>query len=123
MYSFTCDLYSRSLHDALPIFSHPRYMNGAATNPDFQVVCQAAAQVKSAIDATIALGGDGYVFWGGRGGYMHLFNTSMRRELDHLGTLLRAARDDGRRACLTGTVMSDAKPMETAKQQHDLEAS
>lgn len=113
----------RLLWGTADLFSHPRYMNGAATNPDFQVVCHAAAQVKSAIDATIALGGEGYVFWGGREGYMHLFNTSMRRELDHLGTFLRAARDYGRSAGFTGTFMIEPKPMEPMKHQYDFDAS
>ncbi len=78
------------------LFSDPRYMNGAATNPDFRVVTHAAAQVKAAIDATIALGGSGYVFWGGREGYTSLLNTDMKRELEHLARFLAMARDYGR---------------------------
>lgn len=66
------------------LFNYPRYMNGAATNPDFHVVSHAAAQVKAAIDATIELGGENYVFWGGREGYTSLVNTNTRRELDHM---------------------------------------
>ena len=77
------------------VFSHPRYMNGAATNPDFRVVTHAAAQVKAAIDATVELAGENYVFWGGREGYFSLLNTDMKRELDHLATFLRKARDYG----------------------------
>src|SRR5699024_12561206 len=78
----------RPLHDALPILSNPRYMNGAATNPNFDVVAYAGAQVKIAMDATIALGGENYVFWGGREGYMSLLNTNMKRELDHMAMFL-----------------------------------
>ncbi|MEO0628259.1 MAG: xylose isomerase, partial [Bacteroidota bacterium] len=78
------------------LFSHPRYMNGAATNPDFAVVAHAAAQVKIAMDATIKLGGENYVFWGGREGYMSLLNTDMKRELDHLGRFLHMAKDYAR---------------------------
>ena len=79
------------------LFSHPRYMNGAATNPDFNVVAYAASQVKAAIDATIELGGENYVFWGGREGYSSLLNTDMRKELDHLAIFLQKAKDYGRK--------------------------
>ena len=78
------------------LFSHPRYMNGAGTNPDFGTLAFAGAQLKNAIDATIALGGENYVFWGGREGYMSLLNTNMKQELDHLGNFLRMARDYAR---------------------------
>ena len=78
------------------VFSHKRYMNGAATNPDFDVVARAAVQIKNAIDATIKLGGTNYVFWGGREGYTSLLNTQMQREKDHLANMLTAARDYGR---------------------------
>jgi len=105
------------------LFTHPRYMNGAATNPDFEVVCHAAAQVKAAIDATIELDGANYVFWGGREGYMHLLNTRMRRELDHLGEFLRKARDYGRKAGFDGTFLIEPKPMEPTKQQYDFDAA
>ncbi len=79
------------------LFSHPRYMNGATTNPDFHVVSYAATQIKNAIDATIALGGENYVFWGGREGYLSLLNTDMKRELDHMATFLHMAKDYGRK--------------------------
>ncbi len=79
------------------LFSHPRYMNGAVTNPDFNVVCYAAAQVKNAIDATVELGGANYVFWGGREGYLSLLNTNMKREQEHMAEFLHMARDYGRR--------------------------
>lgn len=105
------------------LFSHPRYMNGAATNPDFRVVTHAAAQVKAAIDATIALGGHGYVFWGGREGYTTLLNTDMKRELDNLGRFLSMARDYGRRHGFTGTFYIEPKPMEPTKHQYDFDAA
>ncbi len=70
------------------LFSHRRYMNGAATNPDFHVLAHAGAQVKAALDATIALDGENYVFWGGREGYMSLLNTNMKREKEHLAKFL-----------------------------------
>jgi xylose isomerase len=72
------------------LFSHPRYMNGAATNPDFAVLTHAAAQVKAALDATVALGGENYVFWGGREGYSTLLNTDTGRELEHLARFAEA---------------------------------
>ncbi len=105
------------------LFSHPRYMNGAATNPDFQVVAHAAAQVKAAIDATILLDGAGYVFWGGREGYFTLFNTQMKRELDHLGMFLSKARDYARAAGFKGTFFIEPKPMEPTKHQYDFDAA
>ncbi|HOC17560.1 MAG TPA: xylose isomerase [Vicinamibacterales bacterium] len=105
------------------LFSHPRYMNGAATNPDFRVVTHAAAQVKAAIDATIALGGQGYVFWGGREGYTTLLNTDMKRELENLGRFLSMARDYGRRQGFTGTFYIEPKPMEPTKHQYDFDAA
>lgn len=105
------------------LFTHPRYMNGAATNPDFEVVCHAAAQVKAALDATVELDGENYVFWGGREGYMHLLNTQMRRELDHLGEFLRKARDYGRKIGFKGNFLIEPKPMEPTKHQYDFDAA
>lgn len=105
------------------LFTHPRYMNGAATNPDFEVVCHAAAQVKAALDATVELGGENYVFWGGREGYMHLLNTQMRRELDHLGEFLRKARDYGRKIGFEGNFLIEPKPMEPTKHQYDFDSA
>ena len=104
------------------LFSHPRYMNGAATNPDFHVVDRAATQVKNAIDATIALGGTNYVFWGGREGYLSLLNTDMKREKDHLATFLAMARDYGRKQGFNGTFLIEPKPMEPSKHQYDFDA-
>jgi xylose isomerase len=101
------------------VFSHPRYMNGAATNPDFAAVARAGAQIKNAIDATIALGGSNYVFWGGREGYFTLLNTDMKREKDHLAQMLILARDYGRRQGFRGTFLIEPKPMEPTKHQYD----
>ncbi|OGU66303.1 MAG: xylose isomerase, partial [Stygiobacter sp. GWC2_38_9] len=103
------------------LFSHPRYMNGAATNPDFNVVAFAATQVKRALDATIALGGENYVFWGGREGYMSLLNTNMKREKDNLGRFLGMARDYARSQGFTGTFLIEPKPMEPSKHQYDFD--
>ncbi len=105
------------------LFSHPRYMNGAATNPDFRVVCHAAAQVKNAIDATIALGGSNYVFWGGREGYLSLLNTDMKREREHLARFLHLARDYGRQSGFKGNFLIEPKPMEPSKHQYDFDAA
>jgi xylose isomerase len=105
------------------LFSHPRYMNGAATNPDFNVVAYAATQVKNALDATIKLGGQNYVFWGGREGYMSLLNTNMKREKDHLATFLKMARDYGRENGFEGTFLIEPKPMEPTKHQYDFDAA
>ena len=104
------------------VFSHPRYMNGASTNPDFAVVTHAAAQVKAAIDATVALGGENYVFWGGREGYASLLNTNTKRELEHLARFLQAARDYGRSVGFKGTFLIEPKPMEPTKHQYDFDA-
>ena len=105
------------------LFSHRRYMNGAATNPDFQVLAHAGAQVKAALDATIALGGENYVFWGGREGYMSLLNTNMKRELDHLARFLHTAKDYARKQGFKGTFFIEPKPMEPTKHQYDYDAA
>ncbi|NNE71004.1 MAG: xylose isomerase [Rhodothermales bacterium] len=105
------------------LFSHPRYMNGAATNPDFAVVAHAAAQVQQALDVTIRLGGENYVFWGGREGYMSLLNTDMKRELDNLGRFLGLARDYARAQGFTGTFFIEPKPCEPSKHQYDYDAA
>ena len=104
-------------------FSNPRYMNGAATNPDFQVVARAGAQIKLALDATIELEGENYVFWGGREGYMSLLNTNMKRELDHMGRFLGMARDYARNSGFKGTFFIEPKPMEPMKHQYDFDAA
>ena len=104
-------------------FSNPRYMNGASTNPDFNVVARAGGQVKLAIDATIKLGGENYVFWGGREGYMSLLNTDMGRELDHMGQFLTMARDYARAQGFKGTFFIEPKPMEPMKHQYDFDSA
>jgi len=105
------------------LFSHPRYMNGAATNPDFAVIACAGAQLKNAIHATIELGGENYVFWGGREGYMSLHNTDMKRELEHMGMMLSMARDYGRKNGFKGTFLIEPKPMEPSKHQYDYDVA
>ncbi len=101
------------------VFGNKRYMNGASTNPDFDVVARAIVQIKTAIDATIKLGGTAYVFWGGREGYTSLLNTDQRREKEHLATMLRMARDYGRAKGFRGTFLIEPKPMEPTKHQYD----
>jgi xylose isomerase len=103
------------------VFSHARYMNGASTNPDFSTAARAMVQIKNAIDATIALGGKAYVFWGGREGYMSLLNTNMKREKQHLGTMLQMARDYGRAKGFKGVFLIEPKPMEPMKHQYDVD--
>ena len=103
------------------VFGHKRYMNGAATNPDFDVVARAVVQIKNAIDATIELGGTNYVFWGGREGYMSLLNTDQKREKDHLAMMLTLARDYARSKGFTGTFLIEPKPMEPTKHQYDVD--
>ncbi|MBF4486085.1 MULTISPECIES: xylose isomerase [unclassified Flavobacterium] len=105
------------------LFSNPRYMNGAATNPNFDVLAYAGAQAKIAIDATIALGGENYVFWGGREGYMSLLNTDMKRELDHLGRFLNTCKDYARKEGFKGNFLIEPKPMEPTKHQYDYDAA
>jgi xylose isomerase len=105
------------------LFSNPRYMNGASTNPDFNVLTHAATQVKNAIDATVELGGENYVFWGGREGYMSLLNTDMKREIDHLGIFLNKAKEYGRKNGFSGTFLIEPKPMEPMKHQYDFDAA
>lgn len=105
------------------LFSHRRYMNGAATNPDFLVLSHAAAQVKSALDATIALGGENYVFWGGREGYMSLLNTNMKREQEHLAAFLHASKDYARKQGFKGNFFIEPKPCEPTKHQYDYDAA
>ena len=104
-------------------FSNPRYMNGASTNPDFNVVARAGGQVKLALDATIKLGGENYVFWGGREGYMSLLNTDMGRELDHMAQFLTMARDYARAQGFKGTFFIEPKPMEPMKHQYDFDSA
>ncbi len=104
-------------------FSNPRYMNGAASNPDFNVVAHAGAQVKIALDATIALNGENYVFWGGREGYMSLLNTNMKLEQENIGRFLNMAKDYARNQGFKGTFFIEPKPMEPTKHQYDFDAA
>lgn len=104
------------------VFSSPRYMNGASTNPNFEVVAHAGAQVMAALDATVALGGENYVFWGGREGYDCLFNTNMKREKEHLAQFLTMARDYGRSIGFKGVYLIEPKPMEPTKHQYDFDS-
>lgn len=105
------------------LFSNRRYMNGAATNPDFHVLSHAGAQVKAALDATIALGGENYVFWGGREGYMSLLNTNMKREQEHLARFLHTAKEYARRQGFKGTFFIEPKPCEPSKHQYDYDCA
>jgi xylose isomerase len=105
------------------VFSNPRYMNGASTNPDFAVVAYAGTQVKNSLDATIALGGENYVFWGGREGYMTLLNTNMKREQEHLARFLGMARDYARKQGFKGTFFIEPKPCEPTKHQYDYDSA
>ena len=111
----------KNLWGTANVFSNGRYMNGAATNPDFDVVARAAVQIKNAIDATIELGGSNYVFWGGREGYMSLLNTDQKREKEHLAMMLKMARDYARSKGFTGTFLIEPKPMEPSKHQYDVD--
>ncbi|MGF2411813.1 xylose isomerase [Ferruginibacter sp.] len=104
------------------LFSNPRYMNGAATNPDFHVLAHGGAQVKAALDATISLKGENYVFWGGREGYMSLLNTNMQKEKEHLAKFLHTAKDYARRNGFTGTFFIEPKPCEPSKHQYDYDS-
>ena len=105
------------------LFSHPRYMNGAATNPDFNVVAFAAGQVKQALDATIKLNGQNYVFWGGREGYMSLLNTDMKRELEHMARFLHLAKEYARSQGFKGAFFIEPKPCEPSKHQYDYDSA
>jgi len=105
------------------VFSNPRYMNGAATNPDFATVAYAGLQIKNALDATITLGGENYVFWGGREGYMSLLNTNMKKEIEHLGRFLGMARDYARNQGFKGTFFIEPKPCEPTKHQYDFDCA
>ena len=104
------------------VFSNARYMNGASTNPNFDAAARAMLQIKNSIDATIELGGKAYVFWGGREGYMSLLNTNMKREKQHMGTMLKMARDYGRAKGFKGVFLIEPKPMEPMKHQYDVDA-
>ncbi len=112
----------KNLWGTANVFGHKRYMNGAATNPDFDVVARAIVQIKNAIDATIELGGTSYVFWGGREGYTTMLNTDQKREKEHLARMLTMARDYARSRGFKGTFLIEPKPMEPTKHQYDVDA-
>ena len=105
------------------LFAHPRYMHGAATSCNTEVFAYAAAQVKKAIEVTHELGGDGYVFWGGREGYSTLWNTDMKRELDHLARFLHMAVDYKKEIGFKGQFYIEPKPKEPTKHQYDSDAA
>ncbi len=105
------------------LFSNPRFMNGASTNPEFSILARAGGQLKGAIDATIKLGGEGYVFWGGREGYLSLLNTDMKREQAHLARFLTIARDYARANGFKGKFFIEPKPCEPTKHQYDYDAA
>lgn len=105
------------------MFSHPRYMNGAASNPDFNVLARAAAQVKASLDVNMMLGGQNYVFWGGREGYMSLLNSQVKREQEHIAQFFALARDYGRKIGFAGPFLIEPKPMEPSKHQYDYDAA
>ena len=104
------------------LFSNRRYMNGAATNPDFHVLAHAGAQVKAAIDATITLGGENYTFWGGREGYMSLLNTNMKKEKENFARFLHTAKDYARKNGFKGKFFIEPKPCEPSKHQYDYDS-
>jgi xylose isomerase len=113
----------RLLWGTANLFGNPRYMCGAATNPDAHVFAYAAAQVKKALDTTLALGGENYVFWGGREGYETLLNTNLRREQDHLAAFMRMAVDYAKKIGFKGQFLIEPKPKEPTKHQYDFDVA
>ncbi|KAL0918595.1 hypothetical protein M5K25_010612 [Dendrobium thyrsiflorum] len=113
----------RPLWGTAQLFMHPRYLHGAATSSEVGVYAYAAAQVKKAMEVTHYLGGENYVFWGGREGYQTLLNTDMKRELDHLAKFLQAAVDWKKKIGFTGTLLIEPKPQEPTKHQYDWDAA
>ncbi len=105
------------------LFSHPRYTHGAATNPDPRVFAQAAAQVRRALDATLELGGSGYVFWGGREGYSTLLNTDLKQEREQMASFLHLASEYAKTIGFEGTLLIEPKPMEPTAHQYDFDAA
>lgn len=105
------------------MFSNPRYMHGAATTCNADAFAYAAAQVKKALEVTNELGGENYVFWGGREGYQNLWNTNMKRELDHLGRFFHLAVDYAKEIGFTGQFLIEPKPKEPTKHQYDSDAA
>ncbi len=113
----------RLLWGTANLFSHPRYLHGAATSPNADVFAYAAAQVKKAIEVTHQLGGENYVFWGGREGYMNLYNTDMKRELDHLAAFMHMAHEHAKSIGFEGQFLFEPKPKEPTKHQYDYDAA
>ncbi|CAH1432648.1 unnamed protein product [Lactuca virosa] len=113
----------RPLWGTAQLFMHPRYMHGGATSPEIGVYAYAAAQVKKAIEVTHYLGGENYVFWGGREGYQTLLNTDMERELDHMARFFEAAVAYKKKIGFTGTLLIEPKPQEPTKHQYDWDAA
>ncbi|TXH57241.1 MAG: xylose isomerase [Burkholderiaceae bacterium] len=113
----------RLLWGTANLFSHPRYMSGAATNPDPAVYAHAAAQVKHVLEWTHRLGGANYVLWGGREGYETLLNTDLKRELDHYGRFLAAVVEHKHKIGFTGTILIEPKPQEPTKHQYDYDVA
>lgn len=113
----------RLLWGTANLFSHPRYMCGAATNPDPRVFAYAAAQVKKMLEMTQMLNGANYVFWGGREGYDTLLNTDMKREQEHMAAFLHMAADYAREIGFTGQLLIEPKPKEPAKHQYDFDVA
>lgn len=113
----------RLLWGTANVFSHPRYTHGAATNPDPLVFAHAAAQVRRALDATVALGGQAYVFWGGREGYSTLLNTDMKQERRQMARMLRMAVEHGRAIGFKGVFLLEPKPREPLAHQYDYDAA
>ena len=105
------------------MFSNPRFLHGAATSCNAEVFAYAAAQVKKAMEVTHRLGGENYVFWGGREGYMNLYNTDMKRELDHLAKFFHMAVDYAKEIGFTGQFLIEPKPKEPTKHQYDSDAA
>ena len=105
------------------LFSHPRYMAGAATNPDPEVFAYAAAQVKAVMEVTHRLGGGNYVLWGGREGYETLLNTDMKRELDQLGRFMNLVVEHKHKIGFDGTILIEPKPQEPTKHQYDFDSA
>jgi len=105
------------------MFTHPRFMHGASTSCNADVFAYAAAQVKKAMEVTKRLGGENYVFWGGREGYMNLYNTDLKREIDHLGQFLNMAVDYSNKIGFDGTFLIEPKPKEPTKHQYDSDAA
>lgn len=113
----------RLLWGTANLFSHPRFMHGAATSPNADVFAFAGAQVKKALEITKELGGENYVFWGGREGYMCSYNTDMKRELDHLAKFMHMAKDYAKQIGFTGQFLFEPKPKEPTKHQYDFDAA